>query len=470
MRMARIPLTEYLKIVIPAIMAVVLFSVVVFGVFLPIYRESLLADKKEMIRELTGTVWTIVRDFEQKERAGLMSRGEAQLAAIEVIRAIRYGEENKDYFWINDMRPFMVMHPYRSDLEGKDIAGFSDPHGIRLFVEFVKTVQEAQEGYVSYMWQWKDDPDRIVPKLSFVKQFAPWGWVIGTGIYLEDVRREFSLLSRRLIVLSLGILALVASLSTLSILRTLKETRLRRTAEQELLDYQDQLEDLIEERTADLGRTNDRLKDEIAERQRREKLIRKQWLLLRGVMESLPYPFYVVNTLNRRIILANSATVRSGDSQDKTCDAVMHGRGTPCPDEEICPIDTVVETGRPLIQELVYTDAEGKKSYVERHAYPIEDRDGGITSMIEYLIDITDRKLAEVERERLVVKLRKALDDIHKLQGIVPICAYCNKIRDDSGYWNQLEKYISEHSSAEFSHSICPKCMADRYPGADDQG
>ena len=131
-------------------------------------------------------------------------------------------------------------------------------------------------------------------------------------------------------------------------------------------------------------------------------------------------------------------------------------------------MDTVKLTGQPTIKEHTHVNGDAKTTYVEVHAYPIFDQTGEVSQLIEYLIDITDRKEVEAEKERLITQLQAALVDIKTLQGIVPICAFCKQIRDDSGYWNQLEKYVSEHSHAEFSHAICPKCMAERYPDADD--
>jgi PAS domain S-box-containing protein len=78
--------------------------------------------------------------------------------------------------------------------------------------------------------------------------------------------------------------------------------------------------------------------------------------------------------------------------------------------------------------------------------------------------DITARKQAEEEREKLISKLQEALDNIKTLKGLLPICANCKNIRDDKGYWNQIEAYIRERSDAEFSHSICPDCAEKLYP------
>ena len=75
-----------------------------------------------------------------------MSPADARRRAVEELRRLRYGPESKDYFWINDMHPYLIMHPYRPDLEGKDISDFSDPNGKKLFVEFVNTVKNGGTG------------------------------------------------------------------------------------------------------------------------------------------------------------------------------------------------------------------------------------------------------------------------------------------------------------------------------------
>ncbi len=78
--------------------------------------------------------------------------------------------------------------------------------------------------------------------------------------------------------------------------------------------------------------------------------------------------------------------------------------------------------------------------------------------------DIEHRKLTEKEKERLITQLQKALHEVKTLNGLIPICANCKKVRDDKGYWHQLEKYVRDHSEAEFSHGICPECMKKLYP------
>jgi len=204
-----------LRIVLPTILAIVLFVSSVFTVILPVFRGNMLEGKREMIKELTAAAISVIEYNIDLEKKGVLSREEAQHRSVTEIEAMRYGDENKDYFWITDMYPRMIMHPYRTDLKGKDLSEYKDvmnKSGKKLFVEFVKIVEAQKEGYVEYLWQWKDDETRVVPKLSFVKEIPTWGWVIGTGIYIDDVEEEIASLTKHIILmfsLIAGVLALI---------------------------------------------------------------------------------------------------------------------------------------------------------------------------------------------------------------------------------------------------------------------
>ena len=94
----------------------------------------------------------------------------------------------------------------------------------------------------------------------------------------------------------------------------------------------------------------------------------------------------------------------------------------------------------------------------------VRDEHGQVVESRSMVVDITERKRGETEREQLVRELQEALSKVKMLSEFLPICVSCKKIRDDKGYWNQVEVYIRNHSEAEFSHGICPECMKKLYP------
>ncbi|MBF0159029.1 MAG: cache domain-containing protein [Magnetococcales bacterium] len=177
-------------------------------------RANLMEDKQQTTRVLVESAYSLLEHFQQLEQQGKLSRAQAQQNAKDVVRSLRYQKE--DYFWINDMQPVMVMHPYKPELEGQKMDQFKDPNGKALFIEFVRVVERQGAGFVDYQWP-KPGITRPVDKLSFVKGFSPWGWVIGTGIYVDDVEAKFWHEARKLILFLATSLLLLATISWLII-------------------------------------------------------------------------------------------------------------------------------------------------------------------------------------------------------------------------------------------------------------
>ncbi|AWN51080.1 methyl-accepting chemotaxis protein [Methylobacterium sp. 17Sr1-1] len=137
-------------------------------------------------RNLVETAHSMLGYFEREERSGRMSRDAAQRAAIAAVRELHYA--GTEYFWIQDMQPRMVFHP-KAELIGRDVGAMTDPNGKQLFSEMIAQVKRSGAGFVPYMWS-KPGADIPVAKISYVQGFAPWGWIIGSGIYADDTASQ----------------------------------------------------------------------------------------------------------------------------------------------------------------------------------------------------------------------------------------------------------------------------------------
>lgn len=169
-------------------------------------RHNLLEDRKQKVRNVVETVHGMVAYYHAEQLAGHLDEAAAQKIAMSVVKKLRY--DQNEYFWINDMQNRMVMHPIKPSMDGTDLSGLKDAKGKAFFGEFIDIVKKSGSGFTDYYWP-KPGSDQPVPKLSFVRGFEPWGWVIGTGIYLEDVDQEMIAQSKVQALIALLIFALL---------------------------------------------------------------------------------------------------------------------------------------------------------------------------------------------------------------------------------------------------------------------
>ena len=166
------------------------FAAIGFGTVIYLYefKNQLLDDRKVQLEFLIETATSILTRFHDLAASGAMTEVEAQKEALANIKALRYDKDN--YFWINDLFPRTVMHPIKPALDGQDMRNFKDPGGKLLFMEFVEVVKRSGAGFVPYVWT-RPGATEPVNKISYVKEFKPWGWIIGTGVYIDDIEAQF---------------------------------------------------------------------------------------------------------------------------------------------------------------------------------------------------------------------------------------------------------------------------------------
>ncbi|MFM2664733.1 methyl-accepting chemotaxis protein [Vibrio mediterranei] len=188
------------------------------------YQQSLIAAKKTKTRHLVESADTLVDHYHQQQLSGQLSQQQAQAAAAKAIQNLRY--EGSDYFWINDLTPTMVMHPIKPKLNGQNLSQIADPSGKKLFVEMVQVAKQQQAGFVPYLWP-KPGSETPVEKVSYIKTFKPWGWIIGTGVYVDDVQAQVWQAIQKVLItvlIALGFMLACATLISRSIAKPCRET------------------------------------------------------------------------------------------------------------------------------------------------------------------------------------------------------------------------------------------------------
>ena len=228
-------ITSFAKAIAPLLFTILLIGGVLFSFLLPQLKESLVANKLAMVEAMAQSVWSILDEFDRQVRVGQLSLEEAQARAKAVIHSMRYDDAGRNYFWIIDYHHVPLVHPYRPDHIGKDLSELADKTGKKFIAEMVRAARQHGQGLVTYFWQVSDDPHTQELKYSYSKDFRPWQWTIGTGVYMTDVEKEVERLTRASSQVGMVILLLVAIFSGYFSWREYQADRKRKQAEEKLL-------------------------------------------------------------------------------------------------------------------------------------------------------------------------------------------------------------------------------------------
>ncbi|MBA6420017.1 methyl-accepting chemotaxis protein [Pseudomonas neustonica] len=200
----RFSIFQRLIAVTALVLIIVLGLVTAFAVD---YHQSLLDGRSLKTQHLVESGMGVIEHFYALQQNGELTEEQAQAAAASTLQTLRYGD--KDYFWIHSNNLIMVMHPFATQLVGNSVADVKDPTGKYLFRDMVALVKAQSAGVVNYMWP-KPGVTDPVAKVSYVSGFKPWGWILGSGIYLDDVNQAFwTHMIPKLTMAALGILLLV---------------------------------------------------------------------------------------------------------------------------------------------------------------------------------------------------------------------------------------------------------------------
>jgi len=233
----------------------------------------------------------------------------------------------------------------------------------------------------------------------------------------------------------------------------------------EIEKYRKDLESLVAERTGQLKETNRALQNEILERKHFEEELRLSNITLENVLES-SNPLCITN-IDFEVFKANKAyleiwpnKIKEGGVKTKCFESRP---GMLCHTDD-CPLQQIINGKEEVTFDSAKYHIKGQTKTFIVSARPFRDVSGNLLGIVESFQDITDRIMAETAKGELIDDLQEALDRVNVLSGLLPICASCKKIRDDKGYWNQIETYIRNHTQAKFSHGICPDCARKLYP------
>lgn len=434
------------KIFLLGLGVVAAFIGVILGYMLPGIQSSLIAEKENKTKEAVQIAWGVLDSCYQQETSGLINETKAQTLAIRALEKLRYGLENADYFWINDLHPYMIMDPYKLALQGSDLSDTKDTDGRAIFVEMVNICKQQGEGFIKYMWQYGDENGRIEEKTSYVKTFEPWGWIVGTGVYTVDVKQVIDA-KRNQYLLICGILAVVCFTFLFFVTRIISKNikRIAVVANKLALgDIKQKVNVKSSDETGEMAKALTNVVDYLWEMSQAAekvasgdltvqitpksdndtlsknfgKMVENLKSMIEDVRQKVEYlnqiptsiivvdPDYNVLFLNR--VGARAAGKKSEDCIGKKCFNLF---STGDCNTEKCAVSQAFRSNKVVTSETIAKLSTGDLP-VRYTGAPIRDSDGKIIAATEYILDISKEKAAVAKMTEISENLAKASEEL----------------------------------------------------------
>ena len=252
------------KLTALAAFIIILFTSLILFYILPTTNSIIEERTIAKLNDLVDLSLSEINMYYEKAKNGKISEKDAQEEALNSIKEMRYS--GQEYFWVNDFDHVMLMHPMKPELNGTDVSGIQDPDGKYLFKEMVATAKSSGSGVVKYQWP-KPGVDDPQPKISYISEFKPWGWVVGTGIYVDDLIEMQRSIYTQVIIMSCIIIVfsiIIVSLIVIPINKTLR-TIVIKTDKYRDFDFSEKMNIATKDEFGEIASAFDKVSDGLSE-------------------------------------------------------------------------------------------------------------------------------------------------------------------------------------------------------------
>ncbi len=382
------------KLISLVLFAVIPFILIIVIYIMPATENNLLKEKEITLTDLVSTATGILENYEFKVQNNELTKDEAQKLALKEISKLRYADG--DYFWINDLNCKMIMHPIKSELDGKDLSDFKDPEGNFLFRKIVEQGQKKNGGIVRYLWP-KPGKDNPVQKLSYAKLFKKWNWIIATGFYIDDLNSQIADIKYKVFFGMIIALLIVLGGSYYCAHDFLKPIIKLKNAANELNAGNTDVHLSVdsEDETGELTKAFNTMTDKIS--------MQLQYL------ENLPSPVMIIDKdFNIQYMNKKGAEIAEKPQKDLIglkCFEQFKTRD--CNTENCALREAMIKDG--IVSRETIAKPNGREVPILYTGSPVKDRNGKVIGALESITDITDVKEIQNYLNRSTKKMMIAM-------------------------------------------------------------